>query len=354
MNEQLEHQEQQHEITSKWICTANHGFIAYAQEELRRRFGQVKAMVLIPSEVILVTLPVDESQVIRELQTDPLIFLRHIQPVQQEFLLAEAGQEERNAAILSFVQSNQALHRGQSVAVQLRKASNDAGAVDLALLKSALEAGLSESGMETVTRDSHWIVSIFAGKDTVYVGISTPEDNLSDWSGGALRFQREEGQISRAKFKLLEAERAFGLDLASFSEGLDIGAAPGGWTSLLLERGLKVTAIDPAEMHPSLLENRRLTVLKKNASEVKFRESQFDLIVCDMSWSPMQMVRLVMDLLYALRSGGTAIVTVKLMHKKPLQTIRDISEKFSEHLEIRRMKQLVHNRDEITLYMVKY
>ncbi|MBJ8192951.1 SAM-dependent methyltransferase, partial [Bacillus cereus] len=59
MKEQHEQQEQQHDITSKWICTANHGFIAYAQEELRRRFGQVKAMVLMPSEVILVTLPAD-------------------------------------------------------------------------------------------------------------------------------------------------------------------------------------------------------------------------------------------------------------------------------------------------------
>ncbi|MFD0619044.1 SAM-dependent methyltransferase [Paenibacillus sp. GCM10027629] len=354
MKEQHEQQEQQHDITSKWICTANHGFIAYAQEELRRRFGQVKAMVLIPSEVILVTLPADAEQVLRELQTDPLIFLRHIQPVQQEFNLSEAGQEELNTAIVSFVQSHHELLSGQSVAIQIRKGSNEAGPIDLGLMKSAIEAGLNDTGLETVTRDSDWIVSIFVGKDSVYVGVSTPAANLSDWSGGALRFQREEGQISRAKFKLLEAERSFGLDLAAFSEGLDIGAAPGGWTSLLLERGLKVTAIDPAEMHPSLTANRRLTVLKKNASEVKFHESQFDLIVCDMSWSPMQMVRLVMDLLYALRSGGTAIITVKLMHKKPLQTIRDITEKFSEHMEIRRMKQLVHNRDEITLYMVKY
>ena len=36
------------------------------------------------------------------------------------------------------------------------------------------------------------------------------------------------------------------------------------------------------------------------------------------------MGRLVADLLYSLQSGGTAIITVKLMHKKPFQTVRDV------------------------------
>jgi 23S rRNA (cytidine2498-2'-O)-methyltransferase len=350
-----EHEQQEHAAgSSKWICTANHSFIAYAQEELRRRFGQVKATVLIPDEVIVVTLPADVIEVQRQLQTDPLIFLRHIQPVALEIDYASLESSQAISALQEYLGTKSELMPGQTVAVQIRKGNVEATNLDLQELKASLDHTLTEAGVEVVTRGSDWIISVFMDKELLYVGLSTPSENLSDWSGGALRFQREEGQISRAKFKLLEAERAFGLDLADFKEGLDIGAAPGGWTSLLLERGLKVTAIDPAAMHPSLADHRRLTILKKNASEVKLGDSQFDLLVCDMSWSPMQMVRLVADLLYALRSGGTAIVTVKLMHKKPLQTIRDITEKFSEHLEVRRLKQLVHNRDEITLYMVKY
>ena len=66
---------------------------------------------------------------------------------------------------------------------------------------------------------------------------------------------KEEDQISRAKFKLLEAEQRFGIDFSVARKAIDIGAAPGGWTSLLLERGLKVTAIDPAAMNPRLLGN---------------------------------------------------------------------------------------------------
>lgn len=67
------------------------------------------------------------------------------------------------------------------------------------------------------------------------------------------------------------------------------------------------------------------------------------------------MSRLVSDLLYSLQPGGTAIVTVKLLHKKPLALIKDVIDTFERsRMQIQRSKQLFHNREEITLYMVKY
>ncbi|GJM81737.1 hypothetical protein HMSSN139_42330 [Paenibacillus sp. HMSSN-139] len=206
-----------------------------------------------------------------------------------------------------------------------------------------------------MVRDADWVISVFAGQDRIYAGVAHPQDNLSDWNGGAIRFRKEEGQISRAKFKLLEAEAAFGIPFESFREALDIGAAPGGWTSFLLERGLSVTAVDTAKLHPSLLSSPKLTFLQRNANRVKFKENQFDLLVCDMSWSPKLTARLVTDLLYALVPGGTAIVTVKLLTKKPMALIQEVTEVFQEaRLQVQRAKQLFHNRDEITLYMIKY
>jgi 23S rRNA (cytidine2498-2'-O)-methyltransferase len=72
-----------------------------------------------------------------------------------------------------------------------------------------------------------------------------------------------------------------------------------------------------------------------------------------MSWSPMQMCRLVLDLEETLAPHATAIITIKLMHKKPLQTIREVKERFSTAFIIKRAKQLFHNREEITLYLEK-
>lgn len=38
-------------VYSRYICTANHGFAPYAQEELRRLFGAVKSTLLLPGEI---------------------------------------------------------------------------------------------------------------------------------------------------------------------------------------------------------------------------------------------------------------------------------------------------------------
>lgn len=345
-------EEQNH--TSRFICTSNHGFAAYSQEELRRLFATVKSTVLQPSEVFVATLQYSEHEVIDQLKTTPPIFLRHLFPVQYQWTAQESEQSDYMACIASFVTEHSHLQHA-NISLQVRKTDDSIWEDNAAALKDAIQARLDGLNGEFVVRDADYIVSVFATKQDIYVGISRPSDNISDWSGGAVRFQREEGQISRAKFKLLEAEKTFGIDFTSFREALDIGAAPGGWTSFLLDRGMKVTAVDPAKMDASVLSSPRLTYIRKNADSVKFREHQFDLLVCDMSWSPKLMARMVTNLLDAVAPGGTLIVTVKLLTKKPMALIHDVIGTFQDaRLQVQRAKQLFHNRDEITIYMIKY
>ncbi|NGZ74492.1 SAM-dependent methyltransferase [Saccharibacillus alkalitolerans] len=356
MNEyETEHEQEKQDreqAESVFICTANRDFAAYAQEELRRLFGSVKSSVLSDREVLLVKLNETEEAAARKIADSRPIFLRHIQPVQFEREGENAGELLGEAA--AFVLGAGRIGAGVKAALQVRK-SADAGGESAPQLKEWLEELLRASEAEFVSAGADWIVSVYLTASGIYAGISRPEDNLSDWSGGAVRFRREEGQLSRAKFKLLEAEREFGLDLSAYRAAVDIGAAPGGWTSLLLERGLKVTAVDPAKLHPSLLKLPNLTYIRKNAGEVKFRDNEFDLLVCDMSWSPKLMVQLVTGLLHALAPGGTAIVTIKLMHKKPMALIKEVIASFEDsRLQVQRAKQLFHNREEITLYMIKY
>ncbi|WP_202128462.1 SAM-dependent methyltransferase [Paenibacillus dendrobii] len=349
-DKQLTIEETSNEV-SRFICTANHGFAPYAQEELRRRFGKLKSKTLISGEAFLATFFEDADRAVDMIVSNPPIFLRHIQPVQFEL---HADAEDAFANMILYLTRQDKLH-GSKVSLQVRKADNSTLEESAGVLREKLQEQLTELNAEFVVRDAEWVISVFAAEEMLYIGVSEPGLNLSDWSGGAIRFQREEGQISRAKFKLLEAEISFGIDFASFDTGLDIGAAPGGWTSFLLERGLRVTAVDPAFMHESLQNHPSLRIFKKNASEVQFRDSEFDLLVCDMSWSPKQMVKLVTELLPSLRPGGTAVVTVKLMHKKPMALIDDVISSFEHaNMQIQRAKQLFHNRDEITLYMIKY
>lgn len=336
----------------KLVCTANHGFAPYAQEELRRMFGSLKSTMIIPGEVFVTTLSSSEDEAKGLIASKPPIFLRHLFPVHLEITADTV--DEALSAVEEYVLKREDIG-GSRVSIQIRKTEDSLWTENPAALRDELQFRLAPLALEYTVQAPEWVISLFAADSIWYVGVSSPVENLSDWNGGAVRFQREEGQISRAKFKLLEAEKQFGIPFDTFRKAADIGAAPGGWTSFLLERGLQVTAVDPAQMHPSLHGHKNLRVIHKNAADVSFREREFDLLVCDMSWSPKQMAKMVTGLLYSLETGGTAVVTVKLLTKKPMALIKEIITVFEEaRMQIQGAKQLFHNRDEITLYMIKY
>jgi 23S rRNA (cytidine2498-2'-O)-methyltransferase len=337
-------------LSSTFIGTANRGFGQQAQEEVIRLFGpQTKFSHLVPNETFLVQLPVSKSEATEKLVAQEPMFLRHIQPVD-----AELDWDGELASLQQWALSSVKVEAESLIAVQVRKTEQLSTDISQGEYKQSLDRALTEAYSSVpVAKGSEFIVSLFLTPDKAYIGLSKPEHNLSDWSGGAIRFRKEEGQLSRAKFKLLEAEQAFRLDLSQYRTALDVGAAPGGWTSLLLERGVKVTAIDPAKLDKGLLKNPNLTFHQKNAGDVKLPEDTFELLVCDMSWSPRQMARLVKGLLPSVRAGGTAIITVKLMHKKAFQTVRELVGDLSPDLTVQRAKQLFHNREELTLFFIK-
>ncbi|TVX93097.1 SAM-dependent methyltransferase [Paenibacillus agilis] len=355
------HPTRNYELGSHWIVTANHGYIPYAQEELRRKYNYLKSTILVSGEVAFMELPESEGAVWDLLRREPAIFIRDAYPV-HIILPVDAVSSEEDAEQLwgeLLERSGLSLEGKSSGAVHVRTSPKKVKTEDASdkeavfQWRSAIQLVWSKQNITAAVQQPDFILTLFEHEQQVYVGLAAFADQQSDWPGGAIRFRREDGQISRAKFKLLEAEQVFGLDFSAYRNGLDVGAAPGGWSSLLLERGIHVTAVDPAKMHPSLMDHPNFTYYGRNAAEVVFEPNEFDLIVCDMSWSPKHTAQLVIQLLDSLVYGGTLIVTVKLMHKKPLQTIRDCMEMFEKHATIVRAKQLFHNRDEITLYMLK-
>ena len=334
-----------------FIGTANPGFAPYAMEELRRRIPGTEVSGLASGETFRFTSGnLLEAELIQELRRNEPVFLRHLYPLEAEAPLS--GDAAVAAEALSaYTRTLGDRVNGNKVAIQVRKAANSPFPFTSAEGRDIAAAVVRELGGELVLQEADWILSVYATVDAMLLGCSTPRDNLSDWPGGAVRFRREEGQISRAAFKLLEAERAFRLPLDRFTNALDLGAAPGGWTNVLLQRGLKVTAVDPAAMDASLAHHPRLHQLRRNAADVAFAPGTFDLLVCDMSWDPHRTCRLVSGLAGALSAGGSGIITLKLMYRKPLHTLRELTEAYAEHFDIRRVKQLFHNREEVTMWV---
>jgi len=92
------------------------------------------------------------------------------------------------------------------------------------------------------------------------------------WAGGYIPVRLPPHAVSRAYAKMEEALRWSDLPLAPGDECVEIGCAPGGASQALLDRGLFVTGIDPAEVHPTVLAHPRFRHLKKRGKEVRRTE----------------------------------------------------------------------------------
>jgi 23S rRNA (cytidine2498-2'-O)-methyltransferase len=92
------------------------------------------------------------------------------------------------------------------------------------------------------------------------------------WPGGAIPVRTPEHAVSRAYTKLAEALAWSGLPIAEDDECVELGCAPGGASQALLDRGLYVTGIDPAEVDPILLAHPRFRQLRKRSKEVRRSE----------------------------------------------------------------------------------
>jgi len=101
------------------------------------------------------------------------------------------------------------------------------------------------------------------GDSDLKLGILVPPPSRKDdgywvflraagWEAPTARVTPPPTSPSRAYSKLVEALAHFRLSLRAGDGVLELGAAPGGATLALIERGLSVVAVDPAEMDPSL------------------------------------------------------------------------------------------------------
>ncbi len=184
------------------------------------------------------------------------------------------------------------------------------------------------------------------------LGLSTAQHNLSDWAGGVRRFAREPEQVSRSEFKLLEALEVFGLDLSPGGHALDLGASPGGWTRVLRQRGLYVTAVDPGSLDPRLEADRGVRHLRM-AAEAYLAEGPdvFHVIVNDMRMDARDSARLMVRFAPYLAPEGFAIMTLKLPHRNRWRILEHALAILREGYRVERVRQLFHNRSEVTVLL---
>ena len=283
-----------------------------------------------------------------------LIFLRHICPVDQvigiDNIVNMYG--KKNDVVYKIVkEAQQSLRDAKSFSVQVRRSSS--AEYDALELQRSIADGLKESGFILSVNNPDYIISVYIFKDVVYEGTSKAEDNLSSWPGGMRRYAMLPETVSRAEFKLLEALEYLGIDVSG-GHALDLGAAPGGWSRVLAERGCKVDAVDPAELAESVVRNPAVTHYKCLAQEfAEHNNKQYDVIVNDMKMDVVQSVGIIMEFSDYLNNDGIVIMTFKLMKKNRMQAINKGLEMLNEKYTCVMVKQLFNNRSEITVVLKK-
>lgn len=227
-------------------------------------------------------------------------------------------------------------------------------------LQKALESACRKGGALRRKAGKRWLHLFWFAGDGVQLAISFPGHRSEHQNGiHHLRFPRE--APSRSTLKLEEAWHTF-IPRSEWDEVLgsalwaaDLGAAPGGWTFQLVQRGMSVYAIDNGPMDPSLMKSGQVEHLRADAYSWQPPHA-LEWLVCDMVDRPAR----VTDLMALwLTKGWTqrAVFNLKLPMKQRWQEVssclRLLETRLAEaQIEARvQCRQLYHDREEVTVYV---
>jgi len=169
------------------------------------------------------------------------------------------------------------------------------------------------------------------------------------------RFNKESSKkISRAEFKLTEAFEYFKVDTKKIRSAIDVGAAPGGWSKIISDLGIKVLAIDKAEL---AYKSSLIIHVKERGDKVddKVLEEfgKADLLLVDANIDPKSSSGLVLKFSGRIKEGAYLILTLKIVDGSVDKHIKTAKDALSRDFTSIKLKKLPHNRLEITCFAVK-
>ena len=222
------------------------------------------------------------------------------------------------------------------------------GALLAAKLQERNEASPTVNGV--ATNGDVVIDCVLVERDEWWLGWHRAAAPETRWPGGVPPITLPARLISRAYLKIVEALEWSELPVAAGDRCVEIGSSPGGSCIALLERGLNVTGVDPAEMNPEVLAHPGFTHVRARAKDVKrsvFRDCRW--LVMDANVAP----NYTLDTLDGVLTQGGArpeglVLTLKLTDPRLAERLPQIAERIRRYGYRRvRMRQLAFNRQEV-------
>jgi len=223
-----------------------------------------------------------------------------------------------------------------------------------------LEAKLRETGRLVDDAALPRLHIFFPDKNRALLGSSDPSNSAASLNG-IQRVSMAHDAPSRSYLKLAEAFEVF-LDKSEQAQWLkqgmsavDLGAAPGGWTWQLAQRGLKVIAVDNGPLKGAAASHPSIKHLRQDGFRYR-PQKPVDWLVCDMVEQPQRVTELMIKWFV----GGftqRAIFNLKLPMKKRVAALQGALASIHTALNAKGIrhnleaKQLYHDREEVTVFL---
>ncbi len=336
------------------VISAAEESVDYATSEVRAALGSEIRVVPVGRGVFGVTTGLGAKQAAEVVRASRPVFVRHQVPVGAVSPLTDGDDWTAPvvAQALELLASEGA--PGLRTGVQIRDVAlrQPAGEVSRrAALWRAVSAALP-AAVSLDARHPERVLSVVLGEGTAWLGLAPVGLHLSAWAGGERHFAHRGDAASRAEYKLLEALESFELKVYAGARAADFGAAPGGWTKALAEAGLSVTAVDPALLDPKVLRLPRVTHARERAEVFIARSlaanDRFGLLVNDMRMDAREAATLMVRAGGLLAEGGRILTTLKLPKDGLRARLADARKVLEDSFELLALRQLFHNRAEVT------
>ncbi|UCJ16021.1 23S rRNA (cytidine(2498)-2'-O)-methyltransferase RlmM [Pseudomonas sp. MM211] len=223
-----------------------------------------------------------------------------------------------------------------------------------------LRKALTAAGKLVENARAPRLLLTFKSGREVFLGMAEA-NNSAIWPMGIPRLKFPREAPSRSTLKLEEAWHTFipreqwDERLSDEMTGVDLGAAPGGWTYQLVRRGMLVTAIDNGPMAESLMDTGLVQHLMVDGFTWKPKQP-VDWMVCDIVEKPARSAAL-LETWIGEGHCREAVVNLKLPMKQRYAEVRRLLERIADGLAARKVKvsiackQLYHDREEVTCHL---
>ncbi|TWT40244.1 SAM-dependent methyltransferase [Botrimarina hoheduenensis] len=104
-----------------------------------------------------------------------------------------------------------------------------------------------------------------------WIGAHALRSRTDRWPGGVPRLQLPGHAVSRAYLKLQEGLRWSAIPARKGDVWIELGCAPGGASQALLDAGMRVIGVDPAEVDPVVLAEPGFTHVRHRSAETPFQ-----------------------------------------------------------------------------------